>query len=88
MSTRRKKFHKARMVKQTQFDKQLMRLESVVSEFSGWLAEAEQSPADRESIAAKLWALRLNQFSQAVHSLEWAMKKAQMRAFPLDANGP
>lgn len=88
MSKRQRKSHKARVVKQTQFDKQLMRLESVVSEFSGWLAEAEQSQADRESIAAKLWAIRLNQFSQAVHSLEWAMKKAQMRAFPMESNGP
>ena len=90
MSTpnKRRNVRKARVVAQTQFDRQLMRLESVVSEFSGWLDEVEQSPADRESIAAKLWAIRLNQFSQAVHSLEWAMKKAQMRAFPLDANGP
>lgn len=83
----RRKVRKARIVPQTQFDRQLMRLESVVSEFSDWLAEAERSPADRESIAAKLWAIRSQQFPQVVHSLEWAMKKAMMRAFPLEENG-
>lgn len=76
---------RGRVVAQTEFDRQLIRLESVVSEFSGWLDEVARSPADRESIEARLWAIRLNQFPQVVHSLKSAMEKAMKRAFPMDA---
>lgn len=79
---------KARVVAQTQFDRQLIRVEEFVHQFHELLVQAQHSPEDRESIESRLWAIRSRELPEAVHSLEWAMKKAQMRAFPMDANGP
>ena len=90
MSTpnRRRRARKGRVVAQTQFDRQLMRVEQLVQEFHDLIEQGQQSSADREAVAAKLWAIRSREFPEAVHSLEWALKKSQMRAFPLEANGP
>jgi hypothetical protein len=68
---------KARAVKQTRFDHWLIQLESLASEFSDLL---DQPSADHE----RLWAIRLRELPEAVRSLEWAMKKAQMKALPLE----
>ena len=68
---------KARAVKQTPFDHELIVVESLVSEFSDLL---DQPSADCE----RLWAIRLRELPEAVRSLEWAMKKAQMKAVPLE----
>ena len=79
---------KARVVKQTQFDRQLVRIEQLVQKFHELIEQPQQSPEDREAIQINLWNIRLRHLYEAVHSLEWAMKKAQMQAFPLGANGP
>lgn len=79
---------KGRVVAQTQFDRQLMRVEELVQQFHDLLVQAQHSPEDRESIESRLWAIRSREILEAFDSLSWAMKKAQMRAFPMDANGP
>ena len=68
---------KARAIRQTPFDQELIVVESLVSEFSDIL---DQPSADRE----RLWAIRLRELPEAVSSLQWAMKKAQMKALPLE----
>ena len=78
---------KARVVAQTQFDLQLIRVEEIVRQFHDLLIQAQHSPEDRESIESRLWAIRSRELLGAFDSLSWAMKKAQMRAFPLDAEG-
>ena len=67
---------KARIAKKTQFDKELIAVESLVAEFSDLL---KQPSADRE----RLFDIRLRKLPDAVHSLAWAMKKAQMTAVPM-----
>ncbi len=71
---------KARAVKQTRFDHWLIKLESLASEFSDLLDHVDEPSADRE----RLWAIRLRELPEAVRSLAWAMKKAQMKALPLE----
>ena len=68
---------KARAIRQTRFDHWLIAIESLAFEFSDIL---DQPSADRE----RLWAIRLRELPDAVRSLEWAMKKAQMKALPLE----
>ena len=68
---------KARIAKKTQFDQELIAVESLVSEFSDLL---HQPLADRE----RLYDIRLRELPDAVHSLVWAMKKAQMTAVPME----
>ena len=81
------KIAKARTVKQTQFDRKLIRVEQLVQQFHELIEQGQQSPEDREAIQAKLWGIRSRHFPEAIYSLEWAMKKAQMLAFPLEENG-
>ena len=76
---------RARVVAQTQFDRQLMRVEELVQQFHDLIEQGQQSPAYREGMCAKLWAIRSREILEAFDSLSWAMKKAQMRAFPMDA---
>ena len=68
---------KGRVAKKTQFDQELIAVESLVSEFSDLL---HQPLADRE----RLYDIRLRELPDAVHSLVWAMKKAQMTAVPME----
>lgn len=90
MSTpnKRRKVRKGRVVKQTQFDRQLMRVEQLVQQFHELIEQQREPSEDRERMCAKLWAIRLRELPEAVRSLEWAMKREMMRAFPLEANGP
>ena len=68
---------KGRVAKKTRFDQELIAVESLVSEFSDLL---NQPSADRE----RLWTIRLRQLPDAVNSLVWAMKNAQMTALPME----
>ena len=68
---------KARVAKKTRFDQELIAVESLVSEFSDLL---KQPSADYE----RLSYIRLRELPDAVHSLVWAMKKAQMTALPME----
>jgi len=68
---------KGRVAKKTPFDAELIAVESLVSEFSDLL---NQSSADRE----RLSYIRLRELPDAVHSLVWAMKRAQMTAVPME----
>ena len=68
---------RGRVAKKTPFDAELIAVESLVSEFSDLL---HQPSADRE----RLSYIRLRELPDAVHSLVWAMKQAQMQALPLE----
>jgi hypothetical protein len=68
---------KGRAVKQTPFDQKLIAVESLVAEFSDLL---NQPSAD----CKRLWDIRLRELPDAVQSLAWAMKQAQMKAFPME----
>lgn len=75
---------KARAIRQTQFDRELIAVDLLVSEFSTLLEQLVESPAYRDDIATRLWAIRLRELPDAVQSLAWAMKQAQMKALPLE----
>jgi hypothetical protein len=68
---------KGRAVKQTQFDQKLIAVESLVAEFSDLLHQPSADPK-------RLWDIRLRELPDAVRSLEWAMKTAQMTALPME----
>lgn len=83
-----RKVRKARVVPQTQFDRQLIRIEQLVQEFHDLIKQQREPSEFDDATYAKLCAIRLQHLPEAVQSLLWAMKKSQMRAFPLEANGP
>ena len=68
---------KGRIAKKTPFDAELIAVESLVSEFNDLL---HQPSADRE----RLSYIRLRELPDAVYSLAWSMKKAQMTAVPME----
>lgn len=80
----KREFRKGRIAIQTLFDQELIGVELLVMEFSDLLRQADLPSADCE----RLRAIRLRDLPDAVNALQLAMKKAQMRAFPMDANGP
>ena len=69
---------KGRVAKKTPFDEELIAVESLVAEFSDLL---KQPSADYE----RLCTIRLRELPDAVHSLVWEMKKAQMTAVAMEA---
>ena len=69
---------KGRIAKKTQFDQELIAVESLVAEFSDLL---KQPSADYE----RLCTIRLRELPDAVYSLAWSMKKAQMTAVAMEA---
>ena len=68
---------KGRIAKKTPFDEELIAVESLVAEFSDLLKQPSAEDYER------LFTIRLRQLPDAVKSLQWAMKKAQMQALPL-----
>ena len=81
-----KQAKKARVIRQTPFDRELRLVEQLVQQFHQLLEQLEQgqrSPEDRVAIATRLWEIRLRELPEAMQSLTWSMKKAQIRAVPL-----
>ena len=69
---------KGRIAKKTPFDAELIAVESLVSEFSDLLKQPSAEDYER------LFTIRLRELPDAVYSLAWSMKKAQMTAVPME----